>query len=101
MKFFHSGDMDPSIITAAYLKMLGLPDEKIDIAFLQHFSFRRTDSFTLATEGIAARYYIPIHYQFTTTAIHTELILQIAPDAILFGNEMETWEMHRQAPGNY
>lgn len=101
VKFFHSGDMDPSIVTATYLKMLGLPEEKIDIAFLQHFSFRSTDSFSLATEGIAARYYVPIHYHFTTPPINKELILTIVPDAILFDKELDSWEMPRQAPVNY
>jgi L-ascorbate metabolism protein UlaG (beta-lactamase superfamily) len=93
VKFFHSGDMDPGIVTATYLKMLGLPDEKIDIAFLQHFSFRSSDSFSLATEGLAARYYIPIHYHFTTPPIDTELILRIVPNAILFNKEMDSWVM--------
>lgn len=98
VKFFHTGDMDPSIVTATYLKMLGLPEEKIDIAFLQHFSFRSTDSFNLATEGIAARYYIPIHYQFTTPVMNTELILRIVPDAILFEKELDTWVMPQTKP---
>jgi L-ascorbate metabolism protein UlaG (beta-lactamase superfamily) len=98
VKFFHTGDMDPSIVTATYLKMLGLPGEKIDIAFLQHFSFRSTDSFSLATEGIAARFYIPIHYQFTTPTMNKELILRIVPDAILFHNELDSWVMPEAKP---
>lgn len=98
VKFFHSGDMDPGVVTAGYLKMLGLPQEKIDIAFLQHFSFRSADAFSLATEGIAARYYIPIHYHFTTPPMDKELILRIVPDAILFDKELDSWVMPQNSP---
>jgi L-ascorbate metabolism protein UlaG (beta-lactamase superfamily) len=93
VKFFHTGDMDPSIVTATYLKMLGLPEEKIDIAFLQHFLFRSSDAFSQAAQGVAARYYIPIHYQFTTPTMNKELILRIVPDTILFDKELDTWVM--------
>lgn len=93
VKIFHTGDMDGGTVTAGYLKMLGLPDEQIDIAFIPHFIFRNPDGLRLATDGVAARYYVPIHYHFTTPVFAAEPILRIIPDAILFEKELDSWEM--------
>ena len=91
VKVFHAGDMDSGTVTAGYLQMLGLPDEQIDIAFMPHFIFRDTGSLLLATDGVDARYYVPIHYHFTTPAFNTQLIKNVVPEAILFDKELDTW----------
>lgn len=89
-KVFHAGDMDAGTVPVGYLQMLGLPEEMIDIAFMPHFIFRDTGSLLLATDGVVARYYVPIHYHFTTPAFNTQLIKNVVPEAILFDKELDT-----------
>ena len=38
-------------------------------------------------------YIIPIHYHFTTPAFDSSIVRQNYPDAIIFKEEMETWNM--------
>ncbi|MGA9398133.1 MAG: MBL fold metallo-hydrolase [Anaerolineaceae bacterium] len=98
VKVFHAGDMDSGTVPVGYLQMLGLPEEQIDIAFIPHFIFRDTGSFSLATDGVAAGYFIPIHYHFTTPVFNAQLIKNVVPDAILFDKELYTWEMPQTTP---
>ncbi len=93
VKFFHSGDMNTTIVKVDDLKMLGLADEQIDIAFLPHWLFRSAGAYSYATEGVPARHYIPMHYHFTTPRLNRKLIKRIAPDAILFEKELDSWIM--------
>ena len=66
MKFFHSGDMDPSIVTVTYLKMLSLPDGNTRSAFLQHFLFRSSDCLLSEPRRAWPPVALPNPYQFAT-----------------------------------
>ena len=101
VKVFHSGDMDVNVVSVDDLKAYGLPGQQIDLAFTFHTAFRNQDVLPLVTEGLAARYYFPIHYHFSSPPLSAGLIAREFPEAILFGNEMETWVMPRQAEGDY
>jgi L-ascorbate metabolism protein UlaG (beta-lactamase superfamily) len=93
IKFFHSGDMDSDVVKVRDLEKLGLPEEGIDIAFLPHWLFRSAGGYSYVLKGIPASHYIPMHYHFTMPRINRKLIRRIAPDAILFEKELDSWEM--------
>lgn len=93
IKLFHSGDMDSDAVKVRDLEKLGIPDEQIDIAFLPHWLFRSAGGYSYIMKGIPAHYYIPMHYHFTRPRINPKLIKRIAPDAILFEEELDSWEM--------
>ena len=101
VKVFHSGDMDVNVVSVDDLKAYGLPGQQIDLAFIFHTAFRNQDVLPLVTEGLAARYSFPIHYHFSSPPLSAGLIAREFPEAILFGNEMETWVMPQQAAGDY
>ncbi len=90
-RFFHTGDIDDYLVTQDYLMSLGVPDKKIDVAFIPHFFMRAASS--PIVDGTAARYYVPTHYAFTTPPMSTSLVLRYYPDAVVFDHERETWTM--------
>jgi hypothetical protein len=91
VKFFHTGDIDASIVSAATLQGLGVPDERIDVAFVQHFLLSIPGPIPLITQGIGARYVVASHLQYTGSAPDWTKILQVFPTAILLKTEMENW----------
>jgi L-ascorbate metabolism protein UlaG (beta-lactamase superfamily) len=91
VKIFHSGDLDANSVTAGDMMPYGLPDQQIEIAFLPHTVFRSQATLPLALQGVAARYYFPMHYHISIPPFSAGLIKREFPDAILFENEMETW----------
>lgn len=93
IKFFHPGDLGLGSVTTGYLQQLGLPEEQIDIAFFPHFSFREPNALQMPLDGIAAKYYIPIHYYFTSPAFNAATIRVNFPDAVLFEHELDSWTM--------
>jgi hypothetical protein len=81
-----------SFITRGFA--LGIGDDNPPIVeFLPHWLFRSASAYSYATEGMPARHYIPMHYHFTMPPINMKLIRRIAPDAILFGKELDCWKM--------
>ncbi len=93
VKVFHSGDMDVRVVSVDDLKTYGIPGQQVDIAFLMHTAFLTQEVLPLAVEGVAARYTFPMHYHTSIPPFVAELITRQFPQAILFENEMETWEM--------
>lgn len=91
---FQTGDADFEQFTFDEFKSLGLATRKIDLAFIQHY-YMRGDSIEnkFIREGIAAKYVFPIHYHFTTPTFDAAIITQNYPDAIIFKDELQTWEM--------
>jgi formylglycine-generating enzyme required for sulfatase activity/L-ascorbate metabolism protein UlaG (beta-lactamase superfamily) len=88
IKLFHTGDIDPDIVTVPYLQSYGLPEKQIDIAFVAAFFLLDKEYHPLALEGIQARYLIPMHYDYQTppTGIEADF-----PNAIVFQDTMESW----------
>ncbi len=91
---FHSGDIDSSQFSYAEFRALGLPEKKIDLAFMQHFYLGDVPAEQkLIREGIAARHIFPMHYHYTVPPMNPESVLRNYPDAILFKAELESWVM--------
>jgi L-ascorbate metabolism protein UlaG (beta-lactamase superfamily) len=98
VKFFHSGDLGPDVITAEYFSDLGLPGEKIDIAVLPYFVFSTPDLLPLAVEGVAAVYFIPGHFDMPVPIEDANAVLRAYPDAILFDKALDSWLMPEAKP---
>lgn len=92
--FFQTGDADLEQFTFEEFRSLHLHERKIDLAFVQHY-FLRGDTIEnkFIREGIAAKYIFPIHYHFTTPKFEAAIVKQNHPDAIIFEEELQTWEM--------
>lgn len=90
----HTGDVDFDQFTFEEFRSYQFPERKIDLSLIQHF-YLTSDSVSkqFVTEGFAGKYIIPIHYHFTTPPFDGMLVLQNYPDAILFEEELESWEM--------
>jgi L-ascorbate metabolism protein UlaG (beta-lactamase superfamily) len=89
IKFFHTGDIgDLRDVTQYHLS-----DQKIDLAFIQHFFMQDNRMESVIRNDIGAKYLFPIHYQFTTPAFDANTIKAYYPDAIIFFGELESWFM--------
>ncbi len=94
IKFLFTGDIDINQINYAEFRAYGLPEENINIAFIQHFYL--TDDATdqrFVKEGIGAKYIIPIHYFYTNPPLNRKTVLSNYPDAIFFDRELSSWVM--------
>ena len=94
IKLLFTGDIDTSQINEEEFRAYELPEENIDIAFIQHFYL--TDNASdqrFVKEGIAAKYIIPIHYFYTNPPLNRKTVLSNYPDAILFDKELSSWVM--------
>lgn len=92
-RFFHTGDIDPDSVLVSELQDYGLPDRQIDVAFVPHFMLISEEQQAHVTEGIQARYVVPMHYQFTVPPPDYDLMASYFPDAIVFHESMENWTM--------
>jgi L-ascorbate metabolism protein UlaG (beta-lactamase superfamily) len=91
-KFLHPGDIDASLLGPAQVRAWGLPAERIDVAFVQHFLLGiQQGPIPLVVDGIAARYVAVSHLQYTGGEPDYAQIGKNFPNAILFRNEMESW----------
>lgn len=94
IKLFFSGDIDISQINYEEFRAYKLPEENIDLAFIQHFYL--TDNASdqrFVKEGIKAKYIIPIHYYYTNPPLNRKTVLTNYPDAIFFDKELSSWVM--------
>ncbi len=91
---FQTGDADFEQFTFKEFRSLLLPERNIDLAFIQHY-YLRGDSLNnkFIREAIGGKYIFPIHYHFTTPAFDSTIVKQNYPNAIIFKEEMKTWEM--------
>jgi L-ascorbate metabolism protein UlaG (beta-lactamase superfamily) len=87
-RFFHTGDIDPGIVTASYLQSYGLPDKGIDVAFVPDFYLTMEEYHAHVLEGIQARYLIPMHYSPDAPPSGIEANF---PNAFVFRDTMESW----------
>jgi L-ascorbate metabolism protein UlaG (beta-lactamase superfamily) len=91
---FQTGDADFDQFTFDEFKSLGLAEEKIDLAFIQHYYMRGYSiENRFIQEGIASEYVFPIHYHFTTPPFDSTIVRQYYPAAVIFKEELQAWEM--------
>ena len=89
---FHSGDIDPSQLTPELLQALGLPDERIDFAFVPGFFLAMPEPPPFVTKGIRPRVYIAAHLPPAGQApLDGDAIRRNFPTAILLKGDMDSW----------
>lgn len=90
-RLFHSGDMsaDDDVSLADWLRY-DLPQMQLDLALLPFYMFQNSDYHAHIRDGIKARYLIPMHYPYDNPP---QGIDNQFPDAIIFSNSMEMWEL--------
>ena len=90
---FHTGDIEDDAMDVAYLQAYGLPDRRIDVAFVPQFFFVEEAYYALMAEGIGARYLIPMHFpgRFSPPASFTSAF----PNYYIFGQSYESWVLPR------
>jgi len=92
VKIFHTGDAEAAVNRVEKLQAYGLPEKNIDIAFVP-LEWASTPAYTaLISEGIRPRYLFPMHYDVGEALPWSELRAHF-PEAILFHDSLESWEM--------
>ena len=91
---FQTGDADFDQFTFEEFRALQLPEKDIDLSFIQHYYLIGDSLHTkFVREAIGGKYIFPIHYHFATPAFDATIVRQNYPDAIIFKEELQTWEM--------
>lgn len=93
VKFFHTGDIDISVIPTSYLQGLGVPDDHVDVAFVPHFLLGGAGPPPFVTEGIRPRFVVASHIQFTGTPFDEDRIRRNFPTAVVLRTEGERWNI--------
>lgn len=96
LKFLHTGDVDVQVHGADYLTALGLPGERIDVAFVQHFYLSTPAPNAFVTTGIQPRFIIVSHLQYTDEAPNYPQILRNFPDAVVLRTELDSWPLRNR-----
>jgi Beta-lactamase superfamily domain len=90
--FFHSGDIDPSQLTPELLRALGLPDEKIDFAFVPGFFLAMPEPPPFVTQGIRPHVFIAAHLPLSgQEPLDAAAIRRNFPTAVVFKSELDSW----------
>ncbi len=89
LTFLHSGDVDGIQNMLSY----DLDEKNIDLAFIVHFYMRSARDRSAFDNGIAATYYFPIHYEYTTPAFNARITRGAFPDAVIFNSVLQSWIM--------
>lgn len=86
---FHTGDIDSDAVDVSYLQSYGLPEKRLDVAFVPHFFFTDESYYDHMQIGIQARYLIPMHFAGRLTpSPHFESIF---PGFFIFSESYESW----------
>jgi imidazolonepropionase-like amidohydrolase/L-ascorbate metabolism protein UlaG (beta-lactamase superfamily) len=89
-KFFHTGDLVPDEVPAAYLQEYGLREMGIDVQFVPHFFMRPDRYHPHVWEVVQPRYLIPMHYDYRRPPLDLEATF---PNAIVFRDTLESWSL--------
>ena len=90
--FFHSGDIDASQLTPELLRNLGLPDEKIDFAFVPGFFLASPKPPRFLIDGIRPRVFIAAHIPPAgQEPLDEAAIRRNFPTAVLLKSELDSW----------
>jgi L-ascorbate metabolism protein UlaG (beta-lactamase superfamily) len=89
-----TGDADFEQFTFEEFQSFGLLERNIDLSFIQHY-YLIGDSLNekIVREAIGGKYIFPIHYQYTTPAFDASLVKSNFPEAIIFEEELYTWQL--------
>ena len=90
-KFFHAGDIDVDAVPISLLRSLGLPDERIDAAFVPHFLLSTPAPIPWVTDGLRPRFVVASHLQFTGEPVNAPQIRRNFPSAVVLMTEGESW----------
>ena len=91
---FQTGDADFDQFTFEEFRSLQLPEKNIDLSFIQHYYLTGDSLHTkYVREAIGGKYVFPIHYHFTTPTFDPAVVNENYTDAIIFKEELQTWEM--------
>lgn len=93
IKFLHTGDIDVRVIPLAYLQALGIPDERVDVAFVPHFLLSTPVPLPFVSEGLRPRFVVASHLQYTGEPPNEGQIRRNFPTAVVFRTEGESWEV--------
>lgn len=85
---FHTGDMDPAVVSISDLQSYGLPEKQIDVAFV-HDSLFAEEFHAHITKGIQAGFLIPMHFGGQPPSG----LENIFPNVVLFQEAYESWVM--------
>jgi len=97
VKFLHTGDIDVNSIPLSYLQALGLPDERLDVAFVPHFLLSTPVPIPFVENGLRPRYVVASHLQYTPPLDEGQ-IRRNYPNAVLLLTEGASWTVPL-APG--
>jgi L-ascorbate metabolism protein UlaG (beta-lactamase superfamily) len=86
---FHTGDIDSDAVDVSYLRSYGLPEKRLDVAFVPHFFFTEEAYYAHMQAGIQARYLIPMHFGGRITP--SPRFESIFPDFFIFSESYESW----------
>jgi L-ascorbate metabolism protein UlaG (beta-lactamase superfamily) len=88
VRLFHTGDMDPDSVSVSDLQSYGLPERQIDVAFVPDFLLTTEEYRPHVTEGIQARYVIPMHFslQMPPSGLESDF-----PNLFIFQQPYESW----------
>jgi L-ascorbate metabolism protein UlaG (beta-lactamase superfamily) len=89
VSFFHSGDMHGQYVPIEQLVAYGFPDKQLDFALVVYLLLSYPQYHAHLTDGIQATYIIPTHYTYDDPPEPIEAF----PDAVLFSDTMQTWQM--------
>ena len=88
MRLFHTGDMAPDSNPVSDLQAYGLPDSRLDVAFVPYFMLTEAEFHAHVVEGIQARYLIPMHFSPQARPVGIE---DNFPNSYVFRESLESW----------
>jgi len=90
ISFFHTGDIDISLIPAEVFINYGLPGMDIDLLFIPHFLLETSAFQSEIQDAIHSRYIVVSHYLCSDTPSRY-LIERHFPGSIFFTAPLQTW----------
>lgn len=90
ISFFHTGDIDISLIPAEVFINYGLPGMDIDLLFIPHFILETSALRSEIQDAIHSRYIVVSHYLCSETP-NQYLIERYFPGSIYFTAPLQTW----------
>lgn len=94
ISIFQTGDADLDQFSYEEFQSFGLLDRNIDLSFIQHYYLiGDTLNERFVREAIGGKYIFPIHYHYTTPAFDASIVKSYFPEAIIFEEELQTWQL--------
>lgn len=90
-KFFHTGDVSVGNIPISLLQSLGIPEERVDVAFVPHFLLSTPVPLPWVTEGLRPRFVVASHLQYSGEPPDLGQIRRNFPNAVVLLGEGERW----------